>query len=41
LGLAITKKITDHIGGRISFESVLNEGSVFTVQLPEYLQKTF
>jgi PAS domain S-box-containing protein len=34
LGLALTKKIVEFQGGRISVESVLGEGSVFTVVLP-------
>lgn len=34
LGLYIAKTILDRIGGKISFESELNKGSVFTVLLP-------
>jgi signal transduction histidine kinase len=34
LGLAIAKKIVDLCGGRIEAQSVLGEGSVFTVYLP-------
>lgn len=35
LGLAIVKKIVDEHDGTISFESVLNEGTTFTVLLPK------
>lgn len=34
LGLDIVKKIVDRHGGHISFESVVNVGTVFTVRLP-------
>lgn len=36
LGLAIVKHIIDLHGGKIFVESVLNEGSKFTVTLPKY-----
>lgn len=36
LGLAIVKEIVEAHGGRLSFESVLGEGSTFTVWLPTY-----
>lgn len=34
LGLAISRQIIDHHGGRISAESTLGEGTVFRVRLP-------
>ena len=37
LGLALVRSIIDYHGGRITVESKLGEGSVFTVQLPVYL----
>ena len=33
LGLAYVKKIIDFHNGNISVESVINEGSIFTIQL--------
>ncbi len=36
LGLAITKKITDNLNGTITFESQLNNGTVFTLTFTEY-----
>ena len=34
LGLAITKQLVKMLGGQISFESVLNQGSIFRVRIP-------
>ena len=34
LGLSITQKLVGVLGGHISYKSVLNEGSVFTIKLP-------
>ncbi len=34
IGLTVTKKLVDIIGGRIGFESELNKGSTFWVELP-------
>jgi len=34
LGLAITKKIIEQFGGRIYFETKLNEGTIFFVEFP-------
>lgn len=34
LGLPITKKLIDLLGGKISLQSILNEGSTFTVEMP-------
>jgi signal transduction histidine kinase len=34
LGLAITRHLTRVMGGKISVESVMGEGSTFTVTLP-------
>jgi signal transduction histidine kinase/DNA-binding response OmpR family regulator len=34
LGLAIVKQIVDQMGGTVSAESLLNKGSVFTVEAP-------
>ena len=38
LGLNIVKHMTDMLGGSISFESVLNQGSCFTLKLPRDIQ---
>ena len=35
LGLTITKKFTDMMGGQIRVDSVLYEGSTFTVEIPQ------
>ncbi|MBR6159832.1 MAG: response regulator [Lachnospiraceae bacterium] len=35
LGLSITRKFTEMMGGSISVESVLYEGSTFTVEIPQ------
>ncbi len=35
LGLSITKKFTEMMGGTVGVESVLYEGSTFTVQIPQ------
>lgn len=40
LGLTITKKIIEQMGGRIIVESQLNRGSIFTLMIPVYLSKT-
>ncbi|NUN10398.1 MAG: response regulator [Ignavibacteriaceae bacterium] len=34
LGLTLTKRFIEHIHGRISFESEIGKGSVFTVEIP-------
>lgn len=34
LGLALTKQLTEHLGGRIGVESVLQRGSTFWIDLP-------
>jgi two-component system CheB/CheR fusion protein len=34
LGLAITKQLVNMLGGQISFESVLNRGSIFRIKMP-------
>ena len=39
LGLAICRQLCDQMGGEISVESTLEEGSVFTVTVPTHLQK--
>lgn len=38
LGLAIAKETTELYGGRISVESVLGEGSTFTLRFPEHAE---
>ena len=40
LGMAITKKIVDLMGGTITVQSELNKGSCFTVRLPLLIDKT-
>ena len=37
LGLSITKKFTEMMGGEITVESVLYEGSTFTVTIPQHV----
>jgi len=34
LGLTITKKFVEKLGGKISVKSVLDEGSEFTIEFP-------
>ena len=34
LGLAITKQIVENAGGKIRFNTIENQGSTFTIQLP-------
>jgi signal transduction histidine kinase len=34
LGLAVVKKLTNTLGGDISFESKIGKGTCFTVELP-------
>jgi CheY-like chemotaxis protein/anti-sigma regulatory factor (Ser/Thr protein kinase) len=36
LGLSICKEIVEVLNGKLTFTSVLGEGSIFTVELPEY-----
>ncbi|RBP80617.1 signal transduction histidine kinase [Marinomonas rhizomae] len=36
LGLSITQKLVGLLGGHITYKSVLNEGSVFTIKLPYF-----
>jgi two-component system, NtrC family, nitrogen regulation sensor histidine kinase NtrY len=38
LGLAISKAIVEQAGGKISFTSVVDKGTVFTIELPFYSQ---
>lgn len=38
LGLAITRRLCDMLGGRILVDSVLDQGSVFTVEIPAFYQ---
>ena len=37
LGLALVKRLTHLIGGRIEVESTLGEGTIFTIELPSNL----
>jgi signal transduction histidine kinase len=34
LGLYVTKRLVEHLGGDVAVASTLGEGSVFTVTLP-------
>ena len=36
IGLVITKKLIDMMGGRLEFESEINKGSMFTLVLPKH-----
>jgi signal transduction histidine kinase/DNA-binding response OmpR family regulator/DNA-binding CsgD family transcriptional regulator len=36
IGLALTKELVSALGGKISVKSILNEGTVFTINLPYY-----
>jgi len=36
LGLAISKKVIENAGGKISFSTVVNTGTIFYVKVPEY-----
>ena len=40
LGLAIVHKIIGHAGGRISVDSVVGKGSIFTIDLPQKISDT-
>lgn len=40
LGLAITKQFCEMLGGSVSLESQLNQGSIFTIHLPVVVQQT-
>jgi signal transduction histidine kinase len=35
LGLALVKQLVEHMGGRVTLDSVVGEGSTFTVYLPQ------
>ena len=35
LGLALVKQLVEHMGGRVTLESVVGEGSTFTIYLPQ------
>ena len=39
LGLYITKNLVDSMGGKITFESVPNKGTVFMLEFPFYNQE--
>jgi signal transduction histidine kinase len=34
LGLAISKKIVEQLGGRIAYKTKVGEGTTFTIELP-------
>jgi len=40
LGLVLTKRFTEMLGGSVSVSSVLGEGSCFTVDLPMYIESS-
>ena len=40
LGLAICKKLAEHMGGDVFVESILGEGSVFTLEIPVLSHET-
>ena len=39
LGLSITKKIVDHMGGSISLQSEPGKGSTFTLDIPVWIEE--
>jgi signal transduction histidine kinase len=40
LGLSITKKIVDHMGGSISLQSEPGKGSTFTLDIPVWIEES-
>lgn len=39
LGLSLSRKLAEHMGGRLVATSELGEGSVFTLELPAVMQR--